>query len=263
MAIADARALAPLFAPDGDARRLTRTSLVCVALIYADFAAAAFGLLPAWTLAIVVPLLVPRWMIAVHELFHLRSEREVDPLTRLQPLVFTPLSLGYRELLVNHRTHHRFMAAQGDAELYQIRGSPLAGLAAAMTAPEQMTIRWALEHGIDRDLAVGVALRAAIFAAAIAIGGTAFLWYLVPARLAFGASYFTFFYCLHRRGAAVGVYPLRLPATSARILTIVYGRDVVEATLHHDIHHASPRVAARNLSKARLAAGAVARGALS
>jgi hypothetical protein len=249
-----ARDLATTFASDADAKRLTRTSLICVAVIYGDLLAAAAGLVPAWTLAIVVPLLIPRWMIAIHELFHLRSEREVDPVTRFQPLLFTPIALGYRENLVNHRTHHRHMGTAADAEFYQLRGSRLSGFANAMTAPEQMWFRWVKEHGLDRRLGVETALRFMLFAGLASGTGTVFLWYWVPARIAFGVSYFVFFYWLHRRGPQMGVYRLVVPQPLAAILTLLYGRDVVEATLHHDVHHVQPRIAAEHLavSRARL-----------
>lgn len=244
------RDLAVPFAPDSDAVRLTRVSHACVGAVYANLLLAAAGVLPGWTLVITVPLLVPRWMIAVHELFHLRSDREVDLLTRLQLLLYTPLSLGYREMLANHRSHHRFMGTPQDAEFYQLRGSPLAGFANAFTAPEQMWFRWVREHGLDAVLVRDTLLRGALFVALAAVSGPVFLWYLVPARLAFAISYFVFFYCLHRRGDAMGVYELVVPAPLARALTLVYGTDVVEATLHHDVHHAQPRIAARDLAAA-------------
>jgi fatty acid desaturase len=250
-----ARDFTPYFASDRDARRLTRNSLACIALIYVDLLAAAAGIVPVWTLAILVPLLVPRWMIAIHELFHLRSEREVDPVTRFQLLLFTPLSLGYRENLVNHRTHHRFMGVTGDAELYQLRGSRLSGFINAMTAPEQMWFRWVGERGIDRRLAVETTLRCLLFAGLAAGTGTAFLWYWIPARIAFGTSYFVFFYWLHRRGDDMGVYPVVLPTPLPRILTLLYGQDVVEATVHHDVHHVQPRIAAEHLAGSRGALG--------
>lgn len=252
---ASARDFSRYFAADADARRLTRNSLLSIALIYANLGAAAAELVPAWTLAVVVPLLVPRWMIAIHELFHLRSEREVDPVTRFQPLVFTPLSLGYRENLVNHRTHHRYMGIAGDAELYQLKGSRVSGFLNAMTAPEQMWFRWVGEHGVDRRLGIETAMRCLLFLALAAGTGRTFLWYWIPARVAFGTSYFVFFYWLHRRGEAMGVYPLVLPASLARLLTLVYGPDVVQATLHHDVHHAQPRIAAEHLQGSRTALG--------
>lgn len=246
-----ARDLGIPFAPDSDARRHTTASLVCVGLIYGHLLAAAAGFVPPWTLVLSVPLLIPRWMIAVHELFHLRSEREVDPITWLQPLVFTPLSLGYREQLVNHRTHHRFMGTAEDAEFYQLRGSPLAGFANAFTAPEQMWFRWVRAHGMDRSLVIATLIRCALFAGLAAITGTAFLWYGVPARITFAASCFAFFYCLHRRGERMGVYGLALPARLADVLALFYGVDLVQATMHHDVHHAQARIAARDLAAAR------------
>jgi fatty acid desaturase len=250
-----ARDVSAYFASDADARRLTRNSLLCVAAIYGNLLAAAAGIVPVWTLAVIVPLLVPRWMIAIHELFHLRSEREVDPVTRFQPLLFTPVSLGYRENLANHRTHHRFMGVIGDAELYQLRGSRLSGLLNAMTAPEQMWFRWVGEHGIDRRLAVETALRCLLFVGLVAGTGTVFLWYWIPARIAFGTSYFVFFYWLHRRGEEMGVYPLVLPRGLARVLTALYGYDVVEATLHHDVHHVQPRIGSEHLERSRAPLG--------
>jgi len=69
------------------------------------------------------PILVVRWLLSVHELFHLRNDRQVDPITRLLPLILTPFSLGYRELLDIHRRHHRYAATPEDPEYYEIRGT--------------------------------------------------------------------------------------------------------------------------------------------
>jgi len=242
---------AELFASDDDARRLTAATLLCNALAYAQLFCAAWGLVPGWTLALTLPILIPRWMIAVHELFHLRSEREVDPITRLLPFLFTFLSIGYRESLANHRGHHRHMATPADPEYYQLRGGKVVGFANAMTAPEQMWVRWVAQHGLDRELARDTAIRLALFIGLIWISGPIFLWYWIPARFAFGLSYFAFFYWLHREREAFGVYPLALPLWLARLGTLVWGPDVIEATLHHDLHHAQPRIAAKHLAPSR------------
>lgn len=196
---------------------------------------------------------VPRWMIAVHELFHLRSHREVDPVTRLLPFLFSFLALGYRELPANHRSHHRHMATPLDAEYYPLRGPKLAGLINAFTAPEQLWFRWIARHGIDAELACGTLVRLALFLALLWTTGAAFLWYWLPARLAFGLGNFVFFYRLHRQGQDYGVYPLVLPGEIKRAATLLWGRDVVEATLHHDVHHAQPRIAAGWLAEVRAA----------
>lgn len=250
-AIAPARRFVPLFGGDDDARRLATVSRLCNGAAYAHLLLAAGGMLPGWTLLLTIPILVPRWLIAVHELFHLRSEREVDPVTRLLPFSFTLMSVGYRELLVNHRSHHRHMATPLDAEYFQLRGSPLAGLFNAVSAPEQLWFRWVAEHGMDGALLRGTLVRLALTLALIGAAGTSFLWFWVPARVAFGLSYFVFFYRLHRRGKAFGVYPLDLPAALARVARLLWGHDVVAATLDHDVHHAQPRIAARRLAEAR------------
>jgi hypothetical protein len=163
------------------------------------------------------------------------------------------LSVGYREQLHIHRSHHRHMATPADAEFYQLRGSPLRGFANAFTAPEQTWFRWVAARGIDGPLVRDTVLRLVLFAALAGATAPVFLWYWLPARVAYGASYFVFFYALHRRGDSFGAYPLQLPPALAGIAALIWGRDVVDATLHHDIHHRQPRIAARNLGSSRAA----------
>lgn len=146
-----------------DARRLTIQSLAYNALIYAHFGIALAGIVPLWTMFLSAPVLVARWMLAPHELFHLRSEREVDFVTRMTPLMLTPLSLGYREFLDIHRRHHLYMATPKDPEYYQIRGSKLSGLLNAMAGPENAYFRWLGSKGMDRTLLLGSIIRLLLF----------------------------------------------------------------------------------------------------
>jgi len=230
-----------------DARRLTWTPLLCYVLLYAHFALCLLAWLPIWTFGLSAPILVVRWLLATHELMHLRSAREVDAITRLMPLLLTPLSLGYREFLDIHRGHHRHMATPDDPEYFQIRGSKLQGLLNAMSAPEQAFFRWLRRQGADAELIIGALLRCGLFALLLVLSGWYFLWYWIPVRLAFGSSYFAFFYALHRRGAAYGVYRITLPAWAERLFTLLFGREALLATLYHDIHHAQPRISAFRL----------------
>lgn len=232
---------------DDDARRLIRTALTCYGLLYGHVALASMELLAGWTLCLSTPILMVRWLLATHELMHLRGEREVDLVTRLMPMILTPFSLGYREFLDIHRGHHRFMATPQDPEYYQLHGGKLQGLLNAMTAPEQAFLRWLPRKNVDTELVLGALLRCALFGLLVMFAGWAFLWYWVPVRLAFGASYFAFFYALHRRGSEYGVYRVLLPVWGARLFALLFGREALLATTYHDIHHAHPRISALHL----------------
>jgi len=236
---------------DGDAEHFTRASLTALGLLYAHFFLALDGWLPYWTFLLAAPVLVARWMLSVHELFHLRTAEKVDPLTALLPLVLTPFSLGYREMLDIHRQHHRQAATPEDSEYFQLRGPPWLGLLNALSVPEQAWLRRLRSHGLDRPLLTGMLARLGLFAALAWVAGAAFWAYFIPVRLAFGLSNFAFFYCLHRQGDGFGTYPLSLPAWAGRVFGWILGEEAMLATCHHDMHHAHPRIAARHLAAAR------------
>ena len=241
-----------LFGTEEDARRLTRQQLLYYGLIYGHFGICLAGWLPYWTLLITLPILVIRWMLAVHELFHLRTEKDVDFITALLPLMLTPLSLGYREFLDIHRRHHQYMATPEDPEYFQIRGSKISGFLNALTAPEQAWFRWVIQKGIDGLLLKGMLVRFILFAGMIVISGWHFLWYWIPVRLSFGAGYFAFFYWLHRKGNEYSVYALNFSPATEKIFEGLFGREALLATCHHDMHHAHPRVNALHLPETRL-----------
>ena len=236
-----------LFNTDTDARRLRRIGLACYGLLYGHVFVCMAGALPSWTLALSAPILVVRWMLSTHELFHLRRHDEVDIVTRLMPLLLTPFSLGYKEFQAIHRGHHEYMATPQDPEYFQIRGRPLAGFLNALTAPEQAFVRWLAREPVDAELVIGATCRLVLFAALLGLAGPVFVWYWLPTRLAFGASYFAFFYCEHRRGAEYGVYPMRLTAFQRRLFTVLFGREAMLATCYHHTHHHQPRVSAFRL----------------
>ena len=241
------RAWGKYFSNAADVRRLTWTPFLCYILLYGHFALCLLAWLPFWTFCLSAPILVVRWLLSLHELLHLRSESEVDPITRLLPLMLTPQSLGYREFLKVHQGHHRYMATPDDPEYFQLRGSKLHGLFNAMTAPEQSFFRWLRRCGVDTELAIGALLRCALFVLLLTLSSGAFLWYWIPVRLSFGASYFAFFYALHRRGTEYGVYRITLPVWARRLFSLLFGREALLATLYHDIHHAQPRIGALHL----------------
>ncbi len=56
---------------EADTRRLTGLSLGYTGSLYLHFGLGSFGLVPLWTLFLSAPILIVRWMLSVHELFHL------------------------------------------------------------------------------------------------------------------------------------------------------------------------------------------------
>lgn len=187
-------------------------------------------------------------MLSLHELFHLRQANEVGLFTEVMPFMVTPLFIGYREYRDIHMHHHAYMATPMDPDYFHIRGKPWQGLLNAFTAPEQIFFRWVSQQKTDIRFIFGVFIRLLLFASLMLITGWHFLWYWVPVRLAHGISYFTFFYCLHRRNGLYGVYSLPLPQSARQLLGVIFGRDAVQATCHHDVHHAHPGITADHLA---------------
>lgn len=242
---------ADFISSDADAKHFLRVSLAALGLLYLHFLLTLAGWVPYWTFLLTSPVLVVRWMLSVHELFHLRTAERVDPVTRLLPLVLSPFTLGYREMLDIHRQHHRHTATPEDSEYFQLRGPPWVGFLNAISVPEQAWLRWVSAHGMDSPLLWGTVARFGLFCLLVGISGPAFWEYLIPVRISFGIGNFSFFYFLHRQGNEFGTYPLPLPAWASRVFILVFGEDAMLATCHHDMHHAQPRVAVRHLPDVR------------
>jgi fatty acid desaturase len=215
--------------------------------MYLMLGAVALDWFPSWSLPVGIPILLVRWILLVHDLFHLRRTREVNWLIQLLPILTTPLALGYREYQEIHSGHHQLMATPSDPEYYQICGSPLKGFLNALTSPEQTFFRWIAHRGMNQDLLRESVIRLCWFGAIASLSGQAFLWYWIPLRLAYGISYFIFFYCLHRRGKEYGVYSLDLPKWLQFSLQLLFGREALLEICYHDVHHAHPQVAPQYL----------------
>lgn len=239
------------YATDIDGKRYQRTILIITALAFGQLALAILKILPFWVMAITMPILIPRWMLAVHELFHVRKPHQINFITRLLPMAFTPFVLGYSEHQVIHAGHHEFMCSENDPEMFQLRGGYLTGLLNAMTMPEQAPVRWIAKNGIDRQLAITLAVNAIIFFTVVYLAGWNFLWYWIPTRISYGLASFAFFYLLHRRGNDYGVYSLQLPAVIAKLYAALFGKEALLVTCNHDVHHGNPRIAGYALEMAR------------
>lgn len=236
------------YATDRDARRYAVSSNVIVVLLIALDIGVAYGVVAPWGLMLAIALLLPRWMIYTHELFHVRKANEVDWLNRLMPLPFTPISLGYREFREIHMGHHRAPATEKDPDAFHILGGPLKAFLGALTLSEQAIARWLKSHPLDRELATGIVVRLAIFGSLAFVAQWWFLAFWLALRVNYAVGDFVFFHYLHVREGKVGSYPLKLPAAVEALATALAGKTLVAAILYHDRHHAYPRVAAHHLS---------------
>ena len=234
-------------ATDADARRYQFRSLVIVCLIFCGFGAVAVKMVSGWVLVAIVVLLLPRWMIYTHELFHLRGGTQIDFVTRMMPLPFTPGALGYAEFRQIHFHHHQHPATPEDPDAFHLLGGPWYALWGALTLPEQSIIRWASQNGWGSGLNFDFLCRASIFGACLGIGGVTFLWLWVPLRLVYALGDFSFFYLLHVRHGVPGTYSLQIFPVLRVLAELIYGRTLVRATMFHDRHHLYPQIRARSL----------------
>ncbi len=221
--------------------------------IYGCYGGYVSGTINVWWMAALTSVLVTRWMIAFHELLHLRSADELDIFSRLLPLPFAPLNIGYREYRRIHAGHHAHTASEEDPDAFHILGGHLASLFGAITLHEQQLVRYVKHHGLSGELSLMMVIRLGLFVTMLLIEPMAFFaWWLVL-RLTYITNDFVFFHLVHYRAEQYGSFPIPLPAILQYPLILIYGIDVVYATMHHDIHHKQQQIAAKYLP--RVAAG--------
>ena len=206
------------------------------------------------TLFLAVLLVLPRWMINFHELLHVYDEHQVHPFIRLLgvgPVPLSIISLSYGQIRTLHFAHHAAPTTDTDPDAYHIRGSWGQVFFNAFSSPEQSTLRWIARYGLSRQLAVDCGLKLLILAGLIGVGGTTFLWFWLCLRLVYGCGDLAFFRGVHHQRGNYGTFPLLLPARLVDIGERIFGKTVVQATIHHDIHHLDPRISVQFLGAVR------------
>ncbi len=232
-----------------DARRYTRLTLAYALTLYSALGFALAGLLPAWALAPIVPLVYLRLALALHELMHVRPTSDVPFFHRLTMILETPLCLGYREHRAMHFLHHRFAATARDPEIYQIRGGPIRAFGNAMISPERGCVAWVRRHGVSGSLALEGSIRLAIFGMVLAINPWIFFVYWVSLRFSLGVTNFVFHRVLHARDGLLGTFPLPLAPALARAAGAIFGGEPMLILTQHERHHRWPGVRARDLPR--------------
>lgn len=211
------------------------------AALLAAFAALCAGLLPPWAFMLLGVCLYIRNFNAIHEAVHARPDPR-NPLRRLRQLamiVHGPLQLGRDQLASDHRRHHAHPGdPQRDPHIAVHSAGWRSGLVDALFHSEFA----ALQH-IRRERALHPGLRGALVystavsAALLAFAGADIVWWFAVTRFSSTACWFIFDYMLHSdalwgRGGAL---PLARPVQWLWVL--MFGRDNLNATRYHTLHH--------------------------
>jgi fatty acid desaturase len=241
-----------------DALGYSRGCMVGTISLLGAYCATVSGLIPLAVLPLIVLLVMPRWMISVHELLHVYGEQQINRLICLMgvsPVPLSVLSLSYGEIRTLHFAHHRTPATEADPDAYHIRGSWPQVIWNAFVSPEKSALHWIRTQGISRQLGFDLAVKVAVLSGLAWWGGTAFLVFWLSLRLVYGLGDLAFFRGVHYQQGQYGTFALALPQSLITLGEWVFGRTVIQATIHHDIHHQNPYIAARALASARLANG--------
>jgi hypothetical protein len=245
-----AREIAARFEPerelDCDVRALTWH-----AALLAGFAALCAGLLPVWAFVVLGLCAYVRNFNAIHEAVHARPDRH-SPLRRLRQLamiVHGPLQLGRVELSSDHRRHHAHPGdARRDPHIAVHSEHWYGALAQALFQPELAAIQHIRHAGAVRPgMRRALAYNAAVGAALVALGGPAVVWWIVVTRLGSTACWFIFDFLLHSPRLYGRTTALPLPRPAQWLWIALFGRDNLNATRHHALHHRHAAVRDRDL----------------
>lgn len=146
--------LSDLQAGDSDALEYQIKVIFFTMGLYGCFAAYSLGAVDLFSMTALTSVLVTRWMIAFHELLHLRSAEQLDLFTRLLPIPFAPLNIGYREYRLLHAGHHSYTDTADDPDAFHILGGHLKALLGAVTLHEHQLYRYIKQFGLSSELKV-------------------------------------------------------------------------------------------------------------
>jgi hypothetical protein len=228
--------------------------MVGTGVLLGAYGAAIAQLIPPWSLPLIILLVLPRWMINVHELLHIYSEQQLNRFICLMgasPVPLSIVSLSYGEMRTQHFAHHATATTEADPDAYHIRGTWLQASFHAFTSPEQTAIRWIYRYGLTPRLMVDLGMKLVVLVVLGWLGGSLFLWFWLPLRLVYGIGDLAFFRCVHHQKGDYGTFALHLSRPLQTVGEIIFGCTVVHTTLNHDIHHRNPYIAARSLMAAR------------
>lgn len=231
--------------------RCDAKALVCHGLLLGSFGSLCHGLLSPTLFVIIGLCAYVRNFNAIHEASHASRAtwNPLRPFRQMAMIVHSPLQLGRRELASNHRLHHAYPAdpARDPGASVNCGRWPTASVN-SFIQPELALFDHVRRKGRWSTALVGaLAYNTAVAAALIALGGVNFLWWLVATRLGSTAVWLVFDWALHHPTAWGYACLDGLPHWVTWLWGILFSRDNLNATRHHELHHRYPRVADRAL----------------
>lgn len=239
---------------DDDASKYLRECAIIAVILLAGYGLFITEFISNWILFVITAVTLPRWIINVHELFHIKSNEEVNGIIRclgISPIPLSIFTLSYQEVQHVHLAHHRNTATENDPDAYHIRGNLFLVILNAFISPEKNFIRWLQLNQLSFQLGLDILIKLLFLGILILLGGKKFLWFWLCLRIVYWLGDIVFFRLVHHQKGEYGTFAMKLPSTIETWGEWIFGKTVIQATINHDVHHHNPRIAVHNLAKAR------------
>lgn len=241
-------------ATDNDANQY-----LCHCTIAALILVGAYGLFVAefissWILFLIVAITLPRWIISVHELLHMKTDKQINKIIRclgISPIPLSILTLSYSQIRDIHLAHHRSPATESDPDAYHIRGNFFVVVLNALSAPEQSFVRSLQVNGFNHQLGLDLLIKLLILVILILLNAEKFFVFWLFLRIVYALGDIVFFRLVHHQQGKYGTFGIPIPSILETWGERIFGQTVIQATINHDVHHHNPGIAARHLAMAR------------
>lgn len=130
-----------------------------------------------WILFAIVAVTLPRWIISVHELIHVKNDKQINRIISclgISPIPLSIVTLSYPQIREIHLAHHRNPATELDPDAYHIRGNFFGVIFNALSAPEQSFMRSLQLDKFNLQLGLDLFIKLLILGILVFLGGKKF-----------------------------------------------------------------------------------------
>lgn len=244
------------YLPDADVKeelllpvspRMARWKLLFMTLGWAGLTYLAmllyyFNYLPLWGLIVANVLFYTRAYLRMHDLCHAFNTK--NGLVRFLPTLFfaNPVWGGTTAFITTHLDHHKYLATDRDPWVNYYSGHPLRAWFFNLIEPEVNLFNYIKYKGMNRKFAENLAFDVVFQVVHIAVFQGAYLVHLLVQRLTHATIVFLFNFWPHRSHfaakAMLGNFNREAQLRPlAPVLSIIWGKPVVEAAMYHNRHH--------------------------